>query len=60
MEKGVIVRVHKQRGGAGPGDVTYYVRIPKVIYKALREPEAFELWLEGEKIVLKPLRERSK
>jgi len=51
----MIVKVHRQRGGRG--DITHYVRIPKHIYEALGEPEAFELKLEHGKIILIPLKE---
>jgi len=53
--QGILVKVRKQRGGRG--DITYYIRIPKHIYKALGKPKAFQLTIKNEKIILTPIKE---
>ena len=55
---GQIVKVRRQKGGRG--DITYYISIPKPIYRLLGEPEAFDVILEEGKLILRPLTARNK
>jgi len=49
------IKVQARRGGKGA--TSYYIRIPKPLYEVLGKPRYFEMQLEGEKIILDPLKE---